>query len=112
MQLARSRLCQVGTGDTGSIPRRSRAVLESLGYALLVDIGNVPEALKVSGGGAQSRSSLSALSIVLGVDIHAQNMCWEAAGTAEILSANRILSTPPGVGRALGPAGGNARLVR
>jgi sugar (pentulose or hexulose) kinase len=76
-------------GAVGDIPRRSRAVLEGLGYASYAIVGQFSKPLKVSGGGARSRSWLGALSSVLGVDICAQEMCWEATGTADI--AARLL---------------------
>jgi sugar (pentulose or hexulose) kinase len=73
-----------GDGQVGDVARRSRAVLESLGYAILVIAGQLTEPLKVSGGGARSTPWLATLSTVLGLEIHSQDLCWEAAGTADI----------------------------
>lgn len=71
-------------GQIGDVVRRSRAVLESVGYALLVIAGEFSQPIKVSGGGARSRTWLAALSSVLGTDLLAQDMSWEASGTADI----------------------------
>lgn len=82
----------------GDVPRRSRAVLESLGYALLIIGGQPSGAIRVSGGGARSRPWLEALSTVLGADILVQSMAWESAGTADI--AARFVSRGKRISRA------------
>jgi sugar (pentulose or hexulose) kinase len=45
------------------------------------DIGKV---IKTAGGGARSRIWLDILSMVLGIEIHAHEMTWEATAAADI----------------------------
>lgn len=71
-------------GCFGDISRKSRAVLESIGYAIRAIYHQLPNSMKVSGGGARSLTWLNSLSCVLGMNIRTQDMSWEAAGTADI----------------------------
>lgn len=73
-------------GNLGDVNRKSRAVLESTGYAILAVCHQLPTTIKASGGGAQSIIWLRTLSNVLKTDVKARELSWEALGTAEIAS--------------------------
>lgn len=63
---------------------KSRAVLESIAYAIKVVEKQLPQNIFVSGGGAQSQIWLDIISIVLQRKVKSQNYSWECAGTADI----------------------------
>lgn len=70
--------------STEDVSASSRAVLESMGYAVMVADGRPSTGLKLAGGGARSRAWCEILATVLGIDICARDMAWEAAGTSDI----------------------------
>lgn len=71
-------------GNVGDVRRQARAVLEGLAYAVLVLERDIGKVTKAAGGGARSRIWLDILSMVLGIEIHAREMTWEATGAADI----------------------------
>lgn len=63
---------------------KSRALLESIGFAIRVLDLKAFNTIYVSGGGAKSKIWLDIISIVLQNAVKAFDLSWEAIGTAEI----------------------------
>jgi sugar (pentulose or hexulose) kinase len=76
-------------GDVGDLPRRTRAVLEGIAYAVLALAGPSTDSIKTSGGGARSRIWIDVLAGVLHTKLERRHMTWEAVGTADI-AASRL----------------------
>ncbi len=83
------------SGEIGDVPRRARAVLEGLAYAVLALGAHSGKVIKASGGGARSRIWIDTLSIVLKNEIQARYMTWEATGAADIAARLAWKSIPP-----------------
>ena len=67
-----------------SLNIKSRAVLESIAYAIQVVDKQLPQNIFVSGGGSQNQYWLDIISIVLQRKVKVQYYSWECAGTADI----------------------------
>lgn len=63
---------------------KSRAVLESIAYAIQIIEKQLPQNIYVSGGGAQSQIWLDIISTVLRRRVLTLDYSWECAGTADI----------------------------
>ena len=67
-----------------SLNHKSRAVLESIAYAIKIIDKQLPQNIYVSGGGAQSQIWLDIISTVLQRRVLTLDYSWECAGTADI----------------------------
>ncbi len=75
----------VSNNNSERIDLKSRAILESIGYAIcLLEQISTKYNIYVSGGGAQSQIWLDIISIVLQNDVKTLQYSWESAGTADI----------------------------
>lgn len=71
-------------GDYGDLSRKSRAILESIGYAIRAVKTSIPSLLPTSGGGASSNTWLQIISEILQSSIIIRELSWEASGAADI----------------------------
>jgi len=92
--VGRYKLMPNRSGEIGDVRIRARAVLEGIAYAALSLGAHSGNSIIVSGGGARSRIWLDIISTVLGINVHARHMAWEATGTADIAARMAWKSTP------------------
>jgi len=78
------RLLPDRSGETGDSSRQARAVLEGVAYAALSLGIHQSNPIIACGGGARSHIWLDVISTVLGCNVKARHMAWEATGAADI----------------------------